>query len=94
MASLKDEKFVSDCYALNEAVRKYTMTELEKLNCACISSNTNFIYFSLANFRKDYFQLLKYHNIQGTGVYEENGKWTRITVGTMAEMKQFLKAIG
>ncbi|HNP33738.1 MAG TPA: aminotransferase class I/II-fold pyridoxal phosphate-dependent enzyme [Flavobacterium sp.] len=93
IASLKDDKFVSNCYLLNENVRQYTISELKKLNCECISSNTNFIYFSLANYNKDYFKQLENNNIQGGRIYEERGKWTRITVGKMAEMEKFIKAI-
>ena len=93
IASLKDDNFVSQCYSLNKATRDYTISELKKLNCECIDSNTNFIYFSLANFNKDYFKLLENNNIQGTRFYEENGKWTRITVGKMDEMKKFIKAL-
>lgn len=93
IASLKDDKFVSDCYALNKTTRDYTISELKKLNCDCIASNTNFIYFSLLNFKKDYFNILENNNIQGTRFYEENGKWTRITVGKMDEMKKFIKAL-
>jgi histidinol-phosphate aminotransferase len=93
MASLKDNKFVSDCQSLNKATRDYTISELKKLNCECIESNTNFIYFSLANFKKDYFKLLENNTIQGTRIYEENGKWTRITVGKIDEMKKFIQAL-
>jgi len=93
MASLKDDKFVSDCYALNENARQYTISELKKLNCECISSSTNFIYFSLAKYNKDYFRQLEDNNIEGGRIYEEQGKWTRITVGKMDEMKKFIKAI-
>ncbi|HVW94419.1 MAG TPA: histidinol-phosphate transaminase [Mucilaginibacter sp.] len=93
LASLKDEQFVSDCYALNEKARNYTISELTKLHCTCIPSHTNFIYFSLANYPKDFFKLLEANNIQGTGIYEEQGKWTRITVGTMQEMRQFIRTI-
>lgn len=93
IASLKDDKFVSSCYLLNENAREYTISELKKLNCECISSNTNFIYFSLAKYNKDYFKQLENNNIQGGRIYEEQEKWTRITVGTMEEMKKFIKAI-
>jgi len=93
MASLKDDKFVSDCYALNENARQYTISELKKLNCECIASSTNFIYFSLAKYNKDYFRQLEDNNIEGGRIYEEQGKWTRITVGKMDEMKKFIKAI-
>lgn len=93
IASLKDDKFISSCYSLNENARQYTISELKKLNCECISSNTNFIYFSLAKYNKDYFKQLENNNIQGGRIYEEQGKWTRITVGKMDEMKKFIKAI-
>lgn len=93
IASLKDDKFISSCYSLNENARQYTISELKKLNCECISSNTNFIYFSLSNYNKDYFKQLENNNIQGGRIYEEQGKWTRITVGKMEEMKKFIKAI-
>lgn len=93
IASLKDDKFVSNCYSLNENARHYTISELKKLNFECISSNTNFIYFSLSNYNKDYFKQLEDNNIQGGRIYEEQGKWTRITVGKMDEMKKFIKAI-
>ena len=93
IASLKDDKFVSNCYLLNENARQYTISELQKLNCKCISSNTNFIYFSLAKYNKDYFKQLESNSIQGGKIYEEQGKWTRITVGKMDEMKKFIKAL-
>jgi histidinol-phosphate aminotransferase len=93
IASLKDDKFISSCYSLNENARQYTISELKKLNCECTSSNTNFIYFSLAKYNKDYFKQLENNNIQGGRIYEEEGKWTRITVGKMDEMKKFIKAM-
>jgi histidinol-phosphate aminotransferase len=93
IASLKETEFVSNCYSLNESVKQYTINELKKLNCECITSHANFIYFSLANYNKDYFMLLESNNIQGGRIYEKKGKWTRITVGKLEEMKQFIKII-
>lgn len=93
ITSLKDDDFVKLCYSKNEAARKYTIEQLELLNIPYIPSHTNFIYFSLVNYKKDFFELLNSNNIQGTNIYEENGKWTRITVGTMQEMQKFIAAI-
>lgn len=93
LASLKDHDFIQQCYTRNEAVRKFTMDQLALLHIPCIPSSTNFIYFSLAEYRKDFFALLKDHNIQGTKIYEEDGQWTRITIGTLQEMHQFIAAI-
>lgn len=93
LASLKDDKFVTDTISLNEEARKYTIEQLENLKIRCIPSHTNFVYFSLENYKKDFFEQLKKNNILGTKIYEEKGKWSRITIGTMKEMKQFIKAL-
>jgi histidinol-phosphate aminotransferase len=63
------------------------------LNITCIPSNSNFIYFSLSNYKKDFFEQLEKNNIVGTKIYEENGKWSRITIGTIREMEMFIDAI-
>lgn len=93
LASLNDEKFITDTYTLNEKARKYTIEQLQRLNLTCIPSYSNFIYFSLENYNKYFFNQLKINNIIGTKIYEEQGKWTRITVGTMSEMEKFISAI-
>jgi histidinol-phosphate aminotransferase len=93
MASLNDDKFIREVYSLNEEVKKYTIDQLTRLNLTCIPSYSNFIYFSLENYKKDFFKQLEANNIEGTKIYEENGKWTRITIGTMKEMQQFIEAI-
>ncbi|WP_037360603.1 histidinol-phosphate transaminase [Asinibacterium sp. OR53] len=93
IASLKDEKFVKETHALNQHARRYTIEQMERLNIPCIPSHTNFIYFSLANHQPDFFEQLKQNNILGTGIYEEQGKWSRITVGTLPEMQKLISAI-
>lgn len=93
IASLKDKRFAEMSSTKNEQVRAYTIRELRKLGIECVPSHTSFIYFSLANYEKDYFALLKANNIEGTMIFEEEGKWTRITVGTMPEMEKFIEAI-
>ncbi|MFQ6603502.1 histidinol-phosphate transaminase [Flavobacterium sp. C3NV] len=93
IASLNDEKFIQEVYAKNEEAKKYTIDQLTQLNLTCIPSYSNFIYFSLENYKKDFFKQLELNNIIGTKIYEENGKWSRITIGTMKEMQQFIEAI-
>ncbi len=94
LASFKDEQFVKETYSLNQKVRNYTIEQLERLGITCIASNSNFIYFSLANYKKDFFEQLKKNKIIGTKIYEEQGQWSRITVGTMYEMEKFINAVG
>jgi histidinol-phosphate aminotransferase len=93
IASLKDAAFVAQCYAKNEEARQYTAGQLALLGMTCIPSHTNFIYFSLAGYQKDFFGLLKNHQVLGTGIYEEAGRWTRITIGTLQEMQRFTAII-
>ncbi|WP_316636271.1 histidinol-phosphate transaminase [uncultured Flavobacterium sp.] len=93
MASLNDEDFIQKVYVTNQEVKKYTIDQLIQLNLTCIPSYSNFVYFSLENYKKDYFKQLEDHNIQGTRIYEENGKWTRITIGTLKDMQRFIAAL-
>lgn len=93
LAAIKDEDFVKEVYKLNEQVKEYTIEQLELLQIKCISSYSNFIYFSLVNYNKDFFEQLKKANVIGTKIYEEKGKWSRITVGTMQEMQAFIEAL-
>lgn len=90
LAALTDEKFMTDTSALNEQVKKYTIEQLTRLNLVCIPSHSNFVYFSLANYKQDYFQKLSSNNIIGTRIYEEAGQWTRITIGTREEMERLI----
>ncbi|MHA3788189.1 pyridoxal phosphate-dependent aminotransferase [Flavobacterium hauense] len=93
MAALDDVSFVTKTRTLNEAAKQYTIREFEKLGISCIPSFTNFLYFSLANYKKDFFKLLESNNIEGTAIFEEDGKWSRITIGTMEDMQKLIKAI-
>jgi histidinol-phosphate aminotransferase len=93
LASLKDENFVKETFSLNEKAKQYTVQQLALLKIPCITSYSNFIYFSLENYKKDFFEQLKSNNIYGTKIYEETGKWSRITIGTMDEMQKFISAL-
>ena len=93
LASLQDQNFVRETFSLNEKAKEYTVQQLDRLHITCIPSYSNFIYFSLINYKKDFFEQLKSNNISGTKIYEENGKWSRITIGTMNEMQKFISAL-
>lgn len=93
LATLNDKDFIAETNRLNERARNYTIEQFSQLNISAIPSHTSFIYFSLANYPHNFFDRLKAANIEGTGIFEEQGKWSRITVGTMEEMKQLVKVI-
>jgi histidinol-phosphate aminotransferase len=93
MASLDDTAFLKETKKLNAAAKEFTKTELEKLHIKVLPSYSNFMYFSLKDYSKDYLKLLEAANIAGGGIREDEGKWGRITIGTMDEMKQYIKAL-
>lgn len=93
MAALKDESFVKMVYSRIQQSRKYTIEQMERIGIPCIPSHTNFVYFSLQQYPKDFFEQLKRNNIIGTGIWEEEGKWSRITIGTQPEMEKLIRAI-
>jgi histidinol-phosphate aminotransferase len=92
-ASLDDKGFVTLSKTNNTKAKALTCQTFQSLGIVYIPSHTNFIYYSAANFNGDLNAVLKEHQISGTGTIEENGRWTRITVGTLAEMQQFTNVL-
>ncbi|HEY6063134.1 MAG TPA: histidinol-phosphate transaminase [Chitinophagaceae bacterium] len=97
MASLTDEEHKKYSKQKNEAARNYTAGEMKKLGIEFIPSYTNFIFYPLKNYTGDYARDMfdKHHIILRSNTYAD-GKWARVSIGTMEEMKIFcstLKAI-
>lgn len=88
-ASLDDKAFVTLSKTNNAKAKNHTYQTFQALNIAYIPSHTNFIYYSAAGFNGDLNAKLKEHQISANGTIEEKGRWTRITVGSMAEMQQY-----
>jgi histidinol-phosphate aminotransferase len=88
-ASLDDKDFISSAKTKNAAAKNLTCQVFKALNITYIASHTNFLYYSSKGFNGDINDELKKNNIEGTRIIEETGRWTRITVGTMDEMKIF-----
>jgi histidinol-phosphate aminotransferase len=94
LASLNDKAFVVSSKKLNAEARSYTITELAKLNIATIPSHTNFIFYNYKDYPKDIAtQLTAANIIVGRIAVDEKEKWGRITIGTLDEMKAFIKAL-
>lgn len=87
LASLEDKDFVDSCKLKNTAAREATVQTFNDLNIPYINSHTNFLYYSAKDFKGNLETVLTGHNIKGSRTVEENGKWIRISVGTMEEMK-------
>jgi histidinol-phosphate aminotransferase len=90
IASLKDEKHSSSCKAKNAAARDYTFQSLTTLGYKAIPSYTNFIFFPLGNYPGEFAQdMLKKNIVLRSDTYPD-GKWGRVSIGTMEEMQQFI----
>ena len=90
LASLKDEAHRESCKQKNATARQYTFTALKEMNIRCIPSYTNFLFFPLGKYPGDFAQdMLQQKVILRSNNYVD-GKWARVSVGTLDEMKQFI----
>ncbi len=92
-ASMKDEAHRESCKQKNAAARQYTFTALKEMNIKCIPSYTNFLFFPLGKYPGDFAQDMFKKNVILRSNNYADGKWARVSVGTMDEMKQFIGII-
>jgi len=93
IAAMEDQEFISKVLDNNQKVKDFTVSEFHKRGIKTIPSSANFVYFSLDYYKDNYFKKLKDAKILGGKTYEQTGKWTRISLGTMEEMKVYFGAI-
>lgn len=93
LASLDDEQHGRDCKQKNDAARNYTVNELTKLGYNCIPSSTNFLFFGLKNYAGDFGADMLKKNILLRSYDHPDGKWARVSIGTMEEMRLFCAAM-
>jgi histidinol-phosphate aminotransferase len=91
MASLADDQHRMSSKQKNDAAREYTLKELTKLNYRCIPSSTNFLFFNLKDYPGDFAQDMAKKNVLLRYNQYADGKWCRVSIGTMDEMQQFAK---
>ena len=93
IAALDDQVFITKVLDNNQKVKDFTISEFNIRGIKTIPSSANFVYFSLENYKGDYFKKLKEAKILGGKTYEEKGKWTRISLGTIEEMRKYFDVI-
>jgi histidinol-phosphate aminotransferase len=93
-ASLTDEAHKAMSKQKNEAARVYTEAEMRKLGISFIPSSTNFVFFPVKKYNGDYgADMFEKHNIILRSNTYSDGKWARVSIGTMDEMKQFCSTL-
>ena len=93
IAAMDDQVFITKVLDNNQKVKDFTISEFNIRGIKTIPSSANFVYFSLENYKSDYFKKLKEAKILGGKTYEEKGKWTRISLGTIEEMRKYFDVI-
>ncbi|WP_312765920.1 histidinol-phosphate transaminase [Epilithonimonas sp.] len=93
ISAMDDKEFITKVLDNNQKVKDFTNSEFQKQGIRTIPSSANFVYFSLENYKGDYFKQLRQAKILGGKTYEEKGKWTRISLGTMEEMERYFSVI-
>lgn len=93
LASLKDETHKNDCKQKNAAARNYTFNALKEMNITGIPSHTNFLFFPLGKYPGDFAKNMLQKNVLLRSATYPDGKWARVSVGTMDEMKQFIEVM-
>jgi histidinol-phosphate aminotransferase len=93
LAALRDEKFLAMVRERNHEARKFTMSRLKEMNIRFADSVTNFIFFSVDGIKSDYTNAFAKRNITVGRVLENEGRWARISIGTLEEMKRFCSVL-
>lgn len=94
IASMEDTEFQANTKKLNSECKKYVYENLTKLNYKYIPSYTNFIIFPIAMNGKDFLTKMTSKGIMVRAFDIQNKPWCRVSMGTMDEMKMFVKALG
>ena len=93
MESLNDNQHRQLSKQKNDAAKKYTFDELTRLGYRCIPSSTNFMFFNLKDYAGDFAQEMAKKNILLRYNQYPDGKWCRVSLGTLEEMQQFVRVM-
>lgn len=88
-ASLEDTTFVQQCKENAAKAREICYHTFNQLNLDYIPSQTNFILFNIDTIQKDFVKEMQAQNIYVQFRPHFGGKWSRVSMGTVEEMKQF-----
>ncbi len=94
IASFEDKEFQANTKKLNTECKKYLYENLTKMNYKYIPSYTNFVIFPIAMNGKDFLAKMTSKGIMIRTFDIQNKPWCRVSMGTMDEMKMFVKALG
>jgi histidinol-phosphate aminotransferase len=90
LAAFADLDFVAESRRKNTEVRRALTREIEKMELAYAPADANFVWLETGPRLADLGDRMRRHNIRLGG---PQAGWTRVTIGTDAEMRAFVKAL-
>ncbi|MEJ7675670.1 MAG: histidinol-phosphate transaminase [Chitinophagaceae bacterium] len=93
IASIADQTFVQNCIDKTNKAKQICYDTFLQLRLDYIPSSTNFILFNIDKVAENFVQGMKSKNIQVQFREHYDGKWCRVTMGTIEEMQQFTNAL-
>jgi histidinol-phosphate aminotransferase len=97
MSSLDDQGFVKQSRDRAKEAREMCYVCFKQLSLNYIPSSTNFVLFNIDKIKGDFTNQMQAKNIYVQFREHFDGKWCRVSMGTIEEMQQFcsvLKEIG
>ena len=91
LASLKDEQFIKSSIQKNQQVMRYFCQHLESINLPYVPSQTNFLYAQTGKIFKNFHSHLDKYQLKAVG--RDSREWSRISMGTMSDMKKLVKVM-
>ncbi len=92
-ASLDDQDFVKQCVENAKTAKEMCYAVFKEFSLDYIPSSTNFILFNIDKIKKDLTKEMETRNIYVQHREHFGGRWCRVSMGTIEEMKQFCKAL-
>ncbi len=92
LASLKDTEHIAHGRKLNTEVKKSVYAELDALGYRYIPSHANFMMIDLRREVRPLLDALRNRGVEVGRLFPALPNFMRVTIGTSAEMKQFLSA--
>jgi histidinol-phosphate aminotransferase len=92
-AALKDQAFVKDCREKTKQAREMCYDCFKQLSLDYIPSHTSFILFNIDKIGADFSQKMQAKNIFVQYREHFGGKWCRVSMGTLEEMKIFCSTL-
>lgn len=93
MAALKDEAFITNCRKKNKEAREMCYNTFKQLKLDYIPSAASFVMVNISNMGDRYTQQMQSKNIFVQYRDFWNGKWSRVSMGTLEEMQLFTTAL-